>query len=199
VLLSLENFLKHWTNSSEKIKRCLGRGPLKLPAYTSIGDIQLSAPNETFIPDDLKLKELFMGASARPKFAWHPNPSDPKIPLDSLFSIYIHLGAQNISQATQKVDISCSNNISLRKIPAGEGMVRIGLYRIILAYLAHPSFKLSPDKRHQIVSTLVESTVYEATEPFTVEYSLSLPTENGVEEKFKGRTTSLVRWEKCKE
>jgi hypothetical protein len=66
-------------------------------------------------------------------------------------------------------------------------------------YLAHASFKLSPDKRHEIVSTLVNSIVYEATETFTIEYSLSLATKNGVEEKVEGRTTSLARWEKCKE
>ena len=60
----------------------------------------------------------------------------------------------------QKVEISLLNNISLQKIPAGKGMVRI-----TLAYLAHPSFKLSPHTRHQIVSTLVESTVCEVTEP----------------------------------
>jgi hypothetical protein len=92
-------FLKHWTKLSDKIKQHLGRGPLKLLDYTSIGDIQPSALNETFIPNDLKLKELFMGAYAS-RFAWHPNLSDPNIPLDSLFSIYIHLGPWNISQAT---------------------------------------------------------------------------------------------------
>ena len=59
------NILKHWISSSGKIKQCLGRQRLWLPAYTSIVDIQLSAPNETFIPDDLKLKELFMRGSAR--------------------------------------------------------------------------------------------------------------------------------------
>ena len=49
------------------------------------------------------------------------------------------------------------------------------------------------------MSTLVESIVYEAIEPFTIEYSLSLPSENGVAETVKERTTSLVRWEKHKE
>lgn len=77
-------------------------------------------------------------------------------------------------------------------------MVRVGLYRVILPYLAHPFSKLPPDIRHQSVSTLVESTIYEATEPFTIEYSLSVATKNGVEDKFKGRRTSLLRWEKCK-
>jgi hypothetical protein len=49
------------------------------------------------------------------------------------------------------------------------------------------------------VSTLVESTVYEVAEPFTIEYPLSLPAENGVAEAVKARTTSMVRWEKYKE
>jgi len=84
-----------------------------------------------------------MGSSASPKFAWHPNPSDPRIPLDSLLSIYIHFGARNISQETQKVDIS------LQKISAGKGMVGVRLSRVILAYLANPFAKLPPDIRHQ--------------------------------------------------
>ena len=59
------NILKHWIGASGQIKWCLGRWPLRMPAYTSIVDIQLSALNETFIPDDLKLKELFMRGSAK--------------------------------------------------------------------------------------------------------------------------------------
>ena len=66
-----------------------------------------------------------MGASASPKFALNPNPY-PNIPLDSLFPIYIHLGAKIISQATKKVDIYVSNNIGLENILAGKGMVKIG-------------------------------------------------------------------------
>ena len=73
----------------------------------------------------MKLKYFFMGAFASPKFAWNPNPSDPKIPLDSLFPMYIHIGAKIISQAIEKVDIYVSNNIGLQKILAGKGMVKI--------------------------------------------------------------------------
>ena len=78
--------LKHWIGASGKIKWCLGRWPLRMPAYTSIVDIQLNAPNETFILDDLKLKELFMVASASPKFSWNTNPSDPNIHYENWFS-----------------------------------------------------------------------------------------------------------------
>ena len=77
-------------------------------------------------------------------------------------------------------------------------MVGVWLYRFILAYLAHPFAKFPHDIRHQSVSTLTKFTIYEATEAFRVEHSLSVPTENGVEDKFKGRRTSLMRWEKCK-
>ena len=71
-----------------------------------------------------------MGASTSPNFAWNPNPSDPKIPLDSLFPIYIHLGANIISQATENVDIYVLNNIGLQNITVGTGMVIIGASRV---------------------------------------------------------------------
>ena len=52
-----------------------------MPAYTSIVDIQLSAPNETFIPDELKLKELFMRASARVEFHLGQISSRSRVPV----------------------------------------------------------------------------------------------------------------------
>eukprot|EP01018_Ginkgo_biloba_P017680 Gb_37162 [translate_table: standard] len=187
--------VKHWKNSSARIERHIKRPGLRLPAFTNRGDIQLSTPNETFIPDDLQLRELFKRASIRPKFAWHPDPSDPEIPLDLLFSIFNRLGVRNISESVEKLEVSVPNDLSLRKLRAGVGMFGVGLYKIALAYLAQPSFRLSAERRHQIVSTLVESSLFEATQPFTVEYSLLLPSEDGPE-TIKVTTTKAVRWEK---
>ncbi|GLJ45917.1 hypothetical protein SUGI_0966800 [Cryptomeria japonica] len=76
------NILKHWRESPSAIKRLLPKQGSKFPAHTSSGHIQICVPHETFIPDDLRLKELFRKASTKVKFAWHPNHPDPKIPLD---------------------------------------------------------------------------------------------------------------------
>ena len=49
------------------------------------------------------------------------------------------------------------------------------------------------------MSTLIEFTIYKATKPFIVEYSLSLLSKNCVAKTVNERTTNLVRWEKHKE
>ena len=81
------NMLKQWSLSPSDIKGKLGKQGLKIPSHTSDGHIQLSAPNETFIPDDLTLTHLFKTSSTKIKFVWYPNPSHPEIPLNSLFSM----------------------------------------------------------------------------------------------------------------
>ncbi|GLJ45921.1 hypothetical protein SUGI_0966850 [Cryptomeria japonica] len=190
------NIVKHWTQSPSAIKGKLGKQGLKFPAHTSGGDIQLCSPNETFIPDDLLLKELFRKVSTEIKYAWHPNPSDPEIPLDFLFSIYESLGARKISQAVEKKEVSVSSGISLCKLQAGESLFGKGLYIIILGYLADPSFKLSADKRHQIVRALLESSAYEAAQSFGVMYTLTITTEDDKTEHIKVAAHSPVRWER---
>ncbi|GLJ45914.1 hypothetical protein SUGI_0966750 [Cryptomeria japonica] len=190
------NILKHWSESPSTIKRLLRKQGLKFPAHTSSGHIQVCAPNETFIPDDLSLKELFKEASTKVKFAWHPNPSDPKIPLDLLFSMYESLGARKLSEAVEKKEASVSSDNYLHRLQAGEGLFRKGLYIIILGYLAYPSFKLSADRRHQIVRTLLESLACEAAKPFTVMYTLTIITEDGETEHITVAAQSCVRWEK---
>ncbi|KAH9291888.1 hypothetical protein KI387_042928, partial [Taxus chinensis] len=146
---------------------------LKFPSYTNGGHIELSGPNETFVLDSLTLVELFKRNSTMIKFAWHPNASNPYISLELLFSMYKSLGARNISQAAQKHEVSISNEMSLHKLEAGKGLFKKGLYRIVLGYLAYPSFKLPVNKRHQIVGTLWRSAAYETSEPLTVSYTLN--------------------------
>ncbi|GLJ45911.1 hypothetical protein SUGI_0966710 [Cryptomeria japonica] len=189
------NILKHWREYPSAIKRLFGKQGLKFPAHTSSGHIQLCEPNETFIPDDLALKELLRKASTKVKFAWHPNPSDPKIPLDLLLSMYEDLGALKLSEAVEKKEVSVSTVIYLHRLQTGEGLFRKDLYIIILGYLANPSFKLSGRKRHRIVRALLESTAYEAVKPFAVTYTLTI-TEDDETEHIKVAAHSPVRWEK---
>ncbi|KAH9328704.1 hypothetical protein KI387_000812, partial [Taxus chinensis] len=192
------NFLMHWSKYSSTIRLHLGTDSLKLPTCTNNGQIELCAPNETFVPDDLRLKELFQIESSRTKFAWYPNPSDPQIQLDLLFSIYNSLGARNISQGVEKNEVSVSKDNVLHKLRLGKRLFKKGLYRIVLGYLAHHTHKLSPDKRHEIMRTLLESSAYEVTMPFMVVYSVSLMREDGQTETIEATTYSPVHWEKHK-
>lgn len=179
----------HKWSSSSLTKQYLGSG-CKVPVCTNNGDIRVSSASQAYIPDDLQLKELFKGRSSMVNFTWHPNPSDPQIPLDSLFSIYNHLGVRNISQAVTKTEISMQQRIPWQKLKPGEGILGMGFYRVCVAYLAKPSFNLHSQKRHQLVKPLMECPVFGVVEPLSVEYSL-LSGQN-----IKVNTTAMVRWEK---
>lgn len=117
------------SSSSSLTKQYLGSG-CKVPVCTNNGDIRVSSATQAYIPDDLQLKELFKGRSPMVNFSWHPNPSDPQIPLDSLFSIYNHLGVRNISQALTKTEISMQQRISWQKLKFGEGILGMALCRV---------------------------------------------------------------------
>ncbi|KAH9291373.1 hypothetical protein KI387_043432, partial [Taxus chinensis] len=108
-----------------------------------------------------------------------PMPHSPEMPTVIGDSTNLSQAAQkhevsisNISQAAQKHEVSISNEMSLHKLEAGKGLFKKGLYRIVLGYLAYPSFKLPVNKRHQIVGTLWRSAAYETSEPLTVSYTL---------------------------
>eukprot|EP01018_Ginkgo_biloba_P010003 Gb_15824 [translate_table: standard] len=189
------NILNHWANSSAAILNYLRVEDLRLPVFASNEKIEIADPKEAFVPDNFQLASLFNTPLRRPKFTWSPNTCVPDIHVDLLNTIYNHLGVQNLSQSVQKFEMPIPDSIYLWKLNFGEGLVGIGLYRLILGYLAKPSFKLSVDKRHEIVNNLLESSTYEAIDPFTVEYSLLLQFD-GKLDNIRVQTTTAVRWEK---
>ncbi|GLJ45858.1 hypothetical protein SUGI_0965480 [Cryptomeria japonica] len=192
-----KGILKYWLISPSEVETIMGSKGLKFPTQKRNGDLfKLNPPSDVFVPDDLELTALFKRTSARSIFAWHPNPSDFEIPLHFLFSLYNSLGVKNISEVAQKNEVSISNDASLRKLQRGEGFFRGGLYRIVFAYLAYPSFNISADKRHGMVKTLLELPAYEIAEPLAVSYTLALRTEDGDPENIVATATSFVRWEK---
>ncbi|GLJ45856.1 hypothetical protein SUGI_0965420 [Cryptomeria japonica] len=189
--------MKYWLLSPSKVETTMGEKVLKFPSQEKNGDfIKLGASTEVFVPDDLKLTALFKRSSARSIFAWHPIPSNSEIPIKSLFSLYNSLGVKNISEVVQRNEVSISNDASLHKLQKWEGLFRKGLYRIVLAYLAYPSFDFSTEKRHGIVKTLLESSAYEIAEPMAFSYTLTLRTGDGNTENIVATAPSFVRWEK---
>lgn len=125
-------------------------------------------------------------------FTWHPDPSETQIPLDSLFSIYNDLGVRNISRAVKKTEISMPQMMSLQKLQPGEGILGMVLYKMLIAYLAKPSFKIPADKRRQVVKALINCPVYRVAEPLRTEYALLVVQNENIEVK----TETMVRWEK---
>lgn len=103
------------------------------------------------------------------------------------------MGVQNISEAVNKTDISISvqQKMSLQKLQPGQGVLGFGLYKLVTAYLAKPSFKLSPDKRHELVKALIDCPVCGVAEPLRMEYSLLAGQKNT-----KVKRETVVRWEK---
>ena len=87
------------------------------------------------------MKELFKGDSTILNFTWKSIQFDPEIPLDLLFSIYNHFGVKNISQAVSRIEVSTPENVTLENLTPGKGIMGMGLYTIIIAYLAKHSFK----------------------------------------------------------
>jgi hypothetical protein len=193
-----KHIVQNWSCSSLHIKQYLETSGLcKVPVCTDNGDIHLCSRDKAFVPDDLQLKELFKG-SARINFTWQPNPFIPEIPLDLLFSIYNHIGVKNLSQAVSRNEISAPENMPLEKLAQGEGVLGMRLYKILVAYLAKPSFKIPANKIHQLVKALMDCPVYGVNEPVMMENSLLLEKETGEAENVQEKTRRMVRWEKKK-
>lgn len=184
-----KHIVENWSSSRFLIKQCLGSS-CKVPVITNHGDIRVSSPDQAYVPDDLQLKDLFQGGSSLVNFTWHPDPSETQIPLDSLFSIYNDLGVRNISRAVKKTEISMPQMMSLKKLPPREGILGMGLYKMLIAYLAKPSFKIPADKRHQVVKALLNCPVHRVAEPLRMEYSLL------VVQNIKVKTETMIRWGK---
>ncbi|GLJ45857.1 hypothetical protein SUGI_0965460 [Cryptomeria japonica] len=174
-----KGILKYWLLSPSKVEAIMRVKGLKFPTENTSGQfLKLNAATDVVVPDDLKLTALFKGTCARNIFAWHPNPSNNEIPVQSLFSLYNSLGVKNMSEAVTKNEISISSDTSLLKLQSGEGIFGYGLYSIVLSYLAYPSFNITAAKRHAIVKTLAESSAYEIAEPMRISYILTLRTED---------------------
>ncbi|KAL4571543.1 hypothetical protein LXL04_018304 [Taraxacum kok-saghyz] len=160
---------------------------LKLPVFDPTSNrIVLVDKRDVLIADDLFLIDLFQTCS-RPIFVWFPQSSLKSLTLTKLSDIYTKLGVRTLSESAQK-SISDVNHAGFEPV----NIIKKGLLKLILAFLANPNFKIEVGKRHEAVSRLLAIEALETSEKMTIWYRLSLPSGDVVEVESR----RMVRWDK---
>ncbi|KAF8659742.1 hypothetical protein HU200_058203 [Digitaria exilis] len=90
-----------------------------------------------------------------------------------LNDIYSSISVQKISKATAREE---SEHLKMEyvNIIHKSTVIEPGLLRIILAFLADPIVDISAEKRHEMVSGLINVLVYETSMPLTASYQVGL-------------------------
>ncbi|GAV62728.1 LOW QUALITY PROTEIN: hypothetical protein CFOL_v3_06251, partial [Cephalotus follicularis] len=133
----------------------------KLPVVSSADGILLVNKCDVFIGDDLQIKDLFQQFSPHPIFVWLPQPSLPSLPRTRLLEIYGSIGVRKISESVQKEQLSLGNSVKLDQVDSRDTLICKGLVKLILGFLADPSFKMEAKKRHEAVQCLLNLTILE--------------------------------------
>ncbi|KAK9080568.1 hypothetical protein SSX86_000326 [Deinandra increscens subsp. villosa] len=183
-----EFVVKNWNSKTEET---FTKSLSKLPVSSPNSDgIFLSDKHDVFIGDDLFLVDLFQSFS-RPIFVWYPQPSSKTLTRTKLVDIYSKLGVRTISESALK-NLSDVDHVKFNQIHSKERIIKKGLFKLILGYLADPNLKLDTLKRHKTVSRILGIEVFETVDPMIVKYSLSLSCGNVVNVEAK----RMVRWDK---
>ncbi|KAI3980258.1 hypothetical protein MKX01_032899 [Papaver californicum] len=181
---------QHWNSETEKL---LSEKLLKLPVSSKDSDdVLLFDKDAILIPDDLQLQDCLEKASPDPLFVWYPKPSFPSVTKSKLNQIFARIGVQTISECVNKEGSSVLDTARLKQIIAKGTVIKRGLITIILAFLADPSLEVDFEKRHQMVSYLLELMVFETEEPITASYGLKLSTGSTL----KVEVSKMILWER---
>lgn len=183
-----EYITKHFSAKTEKT---LLDELVKVPVNSGSDGIVLLNKQDVFIADDLQLKELFQQSSSRPIFVWYPQPSLPTLSRTKLLEVFQKIGVRTISESVQKKQVSISNGMCQQVIPRDD-LIKKGLVKLILGFLADPMIKMDFEARHKVVKGLLNLTVVETVEPIDVSYDLSLSSG----EALNVRASRMVRWER---
>ncbi|XP_071694362.1 uncharacterized protein [Rutidosis leptorrhynchoides] len=163
----------------------------KLPVLDSTSDgIFLLLKSDVFIGDDLFLADLFQKTS-HPMFVWYPQQSSKNLNRTKLMDIYRQLGVRTLSECVKKT-ISGVDPDKLKPMKSKKQIIKKGLFKLILGFLADPSLKLDVERRHEAVNRLLAVEAFETVEPMNVGYSLSF--SSGVVVRVEARR--MVRWDK---
>lgn len=179
---------KDWKNKTTKtlVSDCIR----KVPVNTASGGILLVNKEDAFIPNDLQLRDLFEKASPE-IFAWYPQPSLPSLPRSKLYEIYTCIGVRTISESVQKDECFKANSSKAKRLDPRDAMIRNGLFRIVLGFLADASLEIPSETRHFIAKQLHDVAIFELEEPITVGYSLLLSSGKSLSVK----ASRKVRWD----
>ncbi|XP_071692422.1 uncharacterized protein [Rutidosis leptorrhynchoides] len=164
----------------------------KLPVLDSTSDgIFLLLKSEVFIGDDLFLVDLFQKASHDPMFVWYPQPSLKCLNRTKLIDIYRKLGVCMLSESVKKI-VSDVDHDKFKPVKSENKIIKKGLFKLILGFLADPSLKIDPESRHEAVNRLLAVEAFETVEPMNVGYSLSFSSGDVV----RVEARRMVRWDK---
>ncbi|XP_035549983.1 uncharacterized protein LOC108983697 [Juglans regia] len=171
---------KHWSGKTERTLTAMLE---KLPVASDSNGILLSDKHDVFVADDLLLKDLFEQISPRPIFVWYPERSSPSLPRTKLLEMYRKIGVRTISESVKKEEASIVDVAQLNQVNPKDILIKKGLVRLILSFLADPVLKMEAERRHEAVQRFLNMTFLETVEPITVKYTLSLSSGEIVELK----------------
>jgi sacsin len=157
-----------WSKNTQKLLS----GRVKVPVGTD-PKVTLMKKEDVLIPDDQLVTDLFKKLPQQSLFIWYPPSAIPSMSRARLNSIYDSIGVQRISKSVMKNDSFTLENGRFRTVDSSK-VIKVGLLRIILVFLADPALDIPAEGRHRMVSCLLNVTVQENDEPITVGYSVSL-------------------------
>ncbi|KAM5559542.1 hypothetical protein ABKV19_020949 [Rosa sericea] len=182
-------------NWNQHVEDTLKEKLTKLPATISsmVGEIYVMSREEVFIADDLQLKTIFSSCDKVPLFVWFPKSNSSSfIPPRRLRKIYDCLGVKRISQSVEYNVTGMESLDHLEKVEPRNELIRRGLIKIILGFLAGPLVDMPLKERHKAAKLISVLSVYKSDKPIKVCYRLMPSASTTVEvEKIK-----LVLWEK---
>ncbi|CAI9283730.1 unnamed protein product [Lactuca saligna] len=103
---------------------------------------------DVFLGDDIFLTDLFTKTFSRPIFVWFPQPSQKTLTRTKLVEIYTRLGVRTLSESVKK-NTSDVDHDAFKPVDSKEKIIKKGLLKLILGFLADPNLKIEPKKRHE--------------------------------------------------
>ncbi|XXG63920.1 hypothetical protein AAC387_Pa05g2004 [Persea americana] len=97
--------------------------------------------------------------------------SDVSFTKSKLYEIYTCIGVRTNSESVEKDESFETNSSKAKKLDPRDAMIRSGLFRIVLGFLADSSLEMASEVRHLIAKQLHDLEIFELDEPITVCYS----------------------------
>jgi hypothetical protein len=97
-----------------------------------------------------------------------------------------------ISESVHKEESSLVDVAHLNQVNPKEILIKAGLVRLILGFLAGPTMKMEAERRLEAIKGLLNITFLEIVDPITVNYSLSLSSG----ELVKAKGIRMILWDR---
>nr|GEW54658.1 DNA binding,ATP binding protein [Tanacetum cinerariifolium] len=183
-----EYVVRNWNSRS---KETFDKFLLRIPVFDPCSDkILLINKRDVFIGDDLFLMELFQRFS-RPIFVWYPQPSLKCLTRTKLMDIYRKLGVRTLSESVRKIMSDC-DHAKFERINPKEKILKKGLFKLILGFLAKTSLEFDKEKRHEAVSRILAIEAFETVEPMTIRNSLTFSSGDVI----NAEEIRMIHWDK---